>query len=106
MKPVKIFSSKESAFEALPLNTPRKIIIADHVLCIVRTAGGIYSIQDDCPHQKTSLSQGSVNTYNEIICPLHEYRFSLKHGQESNLRTQPADTYLVEVKEDGVYLYF
>jgi len=105
MNASKIFSSKEAAFEALPLNTPRKVIISDHVLCMVRTARGIYSIQDACPHQKTSLSQGSVNAYNEIICPLHEYRFSLKHGQESNQRTQPADTYPVEVKEDGVYLY-
>ncbi len=104
MKSVKVFSSKEAAHIALPLNQPRKVIISGKNYCFIRTSSGIYAIDDACPHQKTSLSGGFVNAFDEIICPLHEYRFSLKDGSDSSMRTHGAETWLVEIHADGVYI--
>ncbi len=80
------------------------MIISGKSYCFVRTPSGIYVVDDACPHQNTSLSGGFVNAFDEIICPLHEYRFSLKDGSESDLKTRNAETWQVEIREDGVYI--
>ena len=104
VKSVKVFSSKEAANSALPLNQPRKVIISGKSYCFVRTPSGIYAVDDACPHQKTSLSGGFVNAFDEIICPLHEYRFSLKDGSESSLRSHDVEILRVEIHDDGVFV--
>lgn len=53
---------------------------------------------------KESLHKGSLNAFNQIICPLHEYRFDLETGTESSRRCPDLKIFKVEVKADGLYL--
>ncbi len=39
----------------------------------------LYAIQDRCPHEGAALSGGLLDG-EEVICPLHAYRFNLKTG--------------------------
>ena len=101
---IKIFSTREDANKALPLNTPRKVIIADQSICMARTSKGIYALKDDCPHQRASLSEGKVNSFDEVICPLHEYRFNLMNGREANHQCDDADLCHIVEETDGIFL--
>jgi len=101
---IRIFASRDDAYKALSLNVPRKVIIADQKVCMVRTSKGIFALKDACPHQRASLSDGKINAFNEIICPLHEYRFNLINGREANQQSGDADTYQVEIKDNGIFL--
>lgn len=47
--------------------------------CIVRKDKNIYAIDNTCPHQGASLGLGEMNG-DEIICPLHQWRFNFKTG--------------------------
>ena len=101
----RIFPSKAEAESVLPPNAPQKLILNGKPLCIVRINKEIFAMDDTCPHNKASLSGGWVNTFNEIICPLHEYRYDLISGRESALRCDDLQTYRVRADDDGVFLF-
>jgi len=47
--------------------------------CIVHQKGKIYVIDNICPHQGASLGLGDIKG-DEIICPLHQWKFNFKTG--------------------------
>lgn len=101
---VKIFSSEQEAENALPLGKPRRLVIDGKPLCIVRTSQGIYITDNECPHNRASLSEGWTNAFNQIICPLHEYRYDLRTGRESQQRCNDLRCYSVTTGDSGVYV--
>lgn len=103
-KPVKIFNSLSIAEQALPIDKPKKLQLDGYSYLIVRTRKGIFVSDNLCPHNKASLNEGIVNGYNEIICPLHEYRFDLQSGRESSQRCMDMQTFKIRVEDDGVFL--
>jgi nitrite reductase/ring-hydroxylating ferredoxin subunit len=104
MKWVKIFDEIGKANIAIPENTSKLLIIGDHRICLSNVNNEFYAIKDACPHSGHSLSQGKINYLNEIVCPLHGYRFSLKHGQEGDHKCNDAKTFRVKVDEHGLHL--
>ena len=104
MSAYRIFASLDEANRVLPINHPKKLMVHGRSFCLVRTPDGIFATDNLCPHNKASLSGGSINAYNEIICPLHEYRFNLRTGRESSHRCHDLQTYEIEVGDEGVTL--
>ena len=102
--PTKIFSSIDQAEELLPLAQPKKLVLNGRPFCIIRTNSGIFVTENFCPHSRASLNEGTVNAFDELICPLHEYRFDLVTGREFSQRCDDLPTYEVQVLEDGVFL--
>jgi nitrite reductase/ring-hydroxylating ferredoxin subunit len=102
----KLFDSITAAEQALPLGKPQKLWVIGHgeAICLVRTRKGIFAVSDVCPHLGESLSKGTSNYLNEVVCPWHSYRFSLLTGQECDNRTSYLKTFLIEMQPDGVYL--
>lgn len=102
----KLFDSLAAAEQALPLGKPQKLRIAGRAeaICLIRNRTGIFAVSDVCPHLGESLSKGTTNYLNEVVCPWHSYRFSLVNGQECNHRTQNLKTFKIELQPDGVYL--
>lgn len=54
-------------------------IVSGKEYCIINQKGKIYAIDNICPHQGASLGLGDIKG-NEIICPLHQWRFNFKTG--------------------------
>ncbi|SDJ96163.1 Ferredoxin subunit of nitrite reductase or a ring-hydroxylating dioxygenase [Catalinimonas alkaloidigena] len=104
MKWYRIFASHEEAETILPINTLRRLNAAGRKVCLAHTADGFYAVDDACPHQRASLSEGHLNGYNEVICPLHGYRYDLKSGQECRQKSDDAVTHRLEWRDDGLYL--
>ncbi len=103
-KLVHLFPSLENAEDSLAMDQPRRLKIDGELYCITRTNSGIFVTGNSCPHNKAPLSEGRINAYNEIICPLHEYRFDLKTGRETEQRCSDLETFPVTITESGVYL--
>lgn len=101
---VKLFSSEQEAINEVPIGTTRKLVVKDKGYLLINTAQGFSVIDELCPHQHESLSKGKLNDFNEIICPLHEYRFNLKNGIESSNRCRHLTLYQIAVKSDGLYI--
>ncbi len=101
---VKLFSSEKEAIEEVPAGTIRKLVVKNKSYLLIHSNEG-FSVADElCPHQRASLSKGTLNNFNEIICPLHEYRFNLKTGAEASNKCGHLTLYQIAVKSDGLYI--
>jgi len=104
MKQIKIFDSKVRALESLKENIPFTVSINNLKICIVRTKSNLIAFDHKCPHSGASLSEGFVNMENEIVCPLHGYRFSLTDGRETSGNKCELKLYGLVLDENGLYL--
>ena len=101
---VKLFSSEEEAKSEVPLGTSRKLVVKEKSYLLIHSSDGFMVSNYLCPHQNEPLSSSKLNAFNEIICPLHEYRFNLKTGAESSGRCAHLTLYQIAVKSDGLYI--
>lgn len=72
-------------------------------LCIIRLKDKFYVSDATCPHMGGNLSEGKLNDFAEIICPLHEYRFNLESGGECHTNCKNLNVYECKQDETGVY---
>lgn len=100
----KVFNSEEEAKEQVPQRQLKRFDLDGNAICFAHTFAGFFAINDSCPHLGHSLSRGTTNYLNEVICPWHSYRYNLEKGKECDYRTRNAKTYPVEVRSDGVYI--
>ena len=97
----KIFNSTAEAKAAVPLTKTKLFIIEGHRICLAHTAAGFFAVDDECPHLGESLSKGTTNYLNEVVCPWHSYRYNLANGAECKHRTRSVKAYPVKQEADG-----
>ncbi len=68
---------------------------------LINDGGQLYAINSVCPHEGNSLCEGEVKNCT-IVCPTHEWEFSLKTGESEEHPGFEAETYPVRV--DGAEL--
>ena len=102
MEWLKIFDSEEAANEAVPLTKAKQLQLTGQKICLAHTQSGFYAVADACPHLGESLSKGTTNYLNEVVCPWHSYRYHLISGAECKNRTRDARTFPVENRADGI----
>lgn len=73
-------------------------------VCIAKGRNGFYGCTATCPHAGGILCEGFIDALDNIVCPLHRYRFSLANGRNISGEGYYLKTYPVEIREDGVYL--
>ena len=104
-KKIRVFATEADANKAVPPHTLRKLRIGSLTLCLANTSQGFLAIADACPHQKASLSGGTLNAQLQVICPLHQYSYSLLTGEQGSKRTPPVETFKVETTEEGIFVH-
>ena len=104
MEWLKVFESAEESEKNLPIGKPKLLYLNGKKICLARTQTGFYAVADSCPHLGESLSKGTLNYLNEVVCPWHSYRYHLISGEECKHRTRAAQTFPVEIRPDGLYI--
>lgn len=104
MRSIKLFNSVREAKERMQNRKPVLISIGDKKLCGIRIDEKINVVDNTCPHSGEMLHKGSVNHLNEIVCPLHNYRYNLLDGRECNERTVDLEIYPINVSDEGVFI--
>jgi nitrite reductase/ring-hydroxylating ferredoxin subunit len=94
-----LFESWDKAEKRLPNGEITALNLGNQKLAIVRQNKELFIFDRYCPHQHESLLTGTLNAFNEVICPLHEYRFNLNDGREHAQRC--GDLMLYPVKIEG-----
>jgi 3-phenylpropionate/trans-cinnamate dioxygenase ferredoxin subunit len=102
----KLFDSLEAAGRMLKPGQATTISIGKKKVCLAHTPDGFYAVNDRCPHNGASLGNGYCTAEGSIVCPVHRYHFDLKTGRAKSGLGDVAETYPVEVREDGVYIGF
>ena len=70
-------------------------------IALFKAGGKVYAMQDMCPHQATSLSEGEVEDC-KVTCPGHGWQFDLKTGECIN--GAQAQTFTVIVENGKVFI--
>ncbi len=101
---VKVFESLAAMEKVFIEKAIRVLRIGDQKVCVAKSGNEYFAFEALCPHQKQPLSEGKLNAFNEVICPLHFYRFNLKTGEESSRLCNDLKTFPIEVKEEGIFI--
>lgn len=81
-----------------------EIKVAGKKICIARVDNKAFACAAQCPHAAVPLVGGYVNVQQQIVCPLHRYKFSLENGRNVSGEGYFLKTYPVEEREDGWYI--
>ncbi|ANI90039.1 hypothetical protein A9P82_12550 [Arachidicoccus ginsenosidimutans] len=76
----------------------------DKKITLAKINNQLYAFAELCPHASVPLVDGYVSPKGYVVCELHEYQFSLKHGRCLNVEDYKMKVYKTELREDGWYV--
>jgi 3-phenylpropionate/trans-cinnamate dioxygenase ferredoxin subunit len=98
----KVYDFMQHGTEPQQLNTTRTIVIDNLKICMARTEGCYYAVDNKCPHAGAHLGNGGWCENEQIVCPVHRYKYDLKTGR--GLQGDYVKPYPVQMREDGIYI--
>lgn len=78
--------------------------VGGKTICIAKQEEGLRACAAKCPHDGGTMSDGYIDAMNNIVCPLHRYKFSLLNGRNVSGEGYFLKTYPVETRPDGIYI--
>ena len=81
-----------------------EITVMGKTVCIARYNNTLRACAQKCPHAGGNLADGYLDPTGNIVCPLHQYKFSLSNGRNISGEGYFLKTYLLEERLDGIYI--
>jgi 3-phenylpropionate/trans-cinnamate dioxygenase ferredoxin subunit len=86
----------------LPEEGAVRVQVGSTPVCLARSGGEVFAVNDICSHADVSLSEGDVED-GTVECWLHGSRFDLRTGRPTGLpATKPVAVYPVTLEGDDV----
>ena len=90
--------------DELPPGAAKAIEAAGRKIALFNVEGTIYAIDDECTHDRASLSEGTVSD-GCVTCPWHAAQFDLESGTAlTPPAVEPVRTYPVTITGDDVFV--
>lgn len=82
-----------------------EIRVADIDICVVQKGLELFACRSTCPHAGARFAEdGFINAASQIVCCVHNYRFSLKTGRDALNEGYFLKLYPIEVRTNGVFV--
>ena len=92
------------ALTDIPEEGALRVVLDGTPVCVARSQGEVFAINDVCSHADVSLSEGEVED-GTVECWLHGSAFDLRTGKPTSLpAVKPVATYSVTVEGDDVFV--
>jgi nitrite reductase [NAD(P)H] small subunit len=86
----------------IPVGLGRAFRIGGEQVAVFRSRSGkVFAVANRCPHRGGPLADGML-VGDQIVCPLHAFRFHGESGACDQAGVCPVSTYPVEVTADGL----
>jgi pyruvate oxidase len=100
---------KVADLDELPDGRVKTATAGTRSVALTHIDGAYYAMDNKCPHQGGPLGEGSIETSNDgqcmLRCPWHGWDFDPKTGKPpGDHEDSGQETYVVETREDGIYL--
>ena len=82
---------------------PRSVEIGGARIALVRLGGTVHALSARCSHAGGPLDLGWVEE-NELVCPLHRWRFRPSDGRCTTVRGEWVVSYACEVRGEEVWV--
>jgi nitrite reductase/ring-hydroxylating ferredoxin subunit len=102
MKEYSLGTDRDEVNRLLPNRVIKKISLGTQELAGLRVDDNVYVFRAFCPHRGASLIQATINSSQELICPLHQYRFDLKTGQLRSGYCGDLEVFQTRLEETGL----
>ena len=66
----------------------------------------VFACAHKCPHASGILANGIIDSTNNIVCPLHRFKFNLTNGRNTTGEGYYLKVYAVEEREAGIFIGF
>ena len=73
-------------------------------ICLAKHDNQLFACTQKCPHAGALLADGHLDALGNLVCPLHKYKFNLKNGRNISGEGYHLKTFIVEQREDGVFV--
>jgi nitrite reductase/ring-hydroxylating ferredoxin subunit len=80
------------------------IEVAGKKICLTKQAAGWVAFNNQCPHAGFPMVEGYTDSSGNVVCPMHQYKFSLKNGRSKIPEGFCLKMYPIETREDGLYI--
>jgi nitrite reductase/ring-hydroxylating ferredoxin subunit len=104
MKKFTLGQTKEQVFLMIPEKRIKLVQLGGEKICISRNGETFFAFEPFCPHRMASLLQGTI-VRDEIVCPLHQYRFDLRSGQVLSGQCPDLKVYSIGLTEKGLEIW-
>ena len=94
---------KVSGIELSPDNLA-EVELNGKKICLGKRGEKWFACAATCPHAGGELAKGYIDAFNNIVCPVHRYKFNLGNGYNTSGEGFKLKTYPVEEREDGIYI--
>ncbi|MGB5811861.1 MAG: thiamine pyrophosphate-dependent enzyme [Polyangiales bacterium] len=92
--------------DELPEGRVKPVTCRHLTLCMTHHEGQFAALDNKCPHQGGPLGEGSIEK-GLLRCPWHGWDFDPLTGKPpGDFEDDGVDTYVVEIREDGIYVAF
>ena len=98
----KFASSKEELDQLLGKRECVPLKVNSTAVLLVKHQEKFHLVKNRCPHQGITL-ENAYCVDGDIVCPWHQYGFSLENGRGAGLYLE---IYPIEKREDGYYAGF
>ncbi len=90
--------------DQIPLGLGRAFRVGDKTIGVFRNRGGkVFAVNNVCPHKGGPLTDGMI-VGDEIVCPLHAYRFDGESGQCASETICTLEAYTVEIHNGTIHV--
>lgn len=73
-------------------------------ICLARTGSGLKACAARCPHAGGDLAEAFLDKMENIVCPVHGYRFSVNTGRDSRSEGYFLKIYKIKETAEGVFI--
>lgn len=105
MKSYTLGSSREEVVHLFPERKIKQVLLGEQKVCVVRVGLDFFAFEPLCPHRMVNLRDGWVTAFNEVVCPLHQYRFELVTGKVANGDCRDLVCYKTALEDGGLTIF-
>jgi nitrite reductase (NADH) small subunit len=85
--------------DAVTEQSPKEVVVGEHILALFRHQGRLYAIDGMCAHQGGPIAQGTV-AHGCVTCPWHGWQYELATGIQT-INRQPLQRVYEVREQDG-----
>ncbi len=86
------------------LNNLLQLDVAGKTVCIAKGKDNLYACANKCPHAGGIIADGFIDVLNNVVCPLHSYKYSLQNGRNVSGEGYYLKTYPIQQTDKGIFI--
>ena len=84
-------------------NNLLEIEVAGKKICLAK-GKDLYACAAKCPHASGIIANGYIDAHDNVICPIHRYKFALHNGRNVSGEGYYLKTYPLQTRNEGVFI--